>query len=106
MMKIATTALLVGLATQPAWAAEMALTTTMHCSDAAAVVAKDGAAILSSAPHVFDRYVRGVNLCLKPEFIERATVPTIDSARCVIGYRCNTEGPRNGGGVAGGTSQM
>jgi hypothetical protein len=60
----------------------MALTRTIHCSDAAAAVAKDGAAVLSSAPHVFDRYVSGVNLCLKPEFIERATVPTIDSARC------------------------
>jgi hypothetical protein len=99
MMTIATTALLVGLAAQPAWAVEMALTKTMRCGDAATLVARDGAVVLSSAPQVYDRYVRGVDLCLKPEFIERATVPTIDSARCVIGYRCNTEGPRNGAGT-------
>lgn len=98
MIRVTAAALVASLMTQTAWASEAALTTIQRCSDLAALVNLRGAVVLSSAPHIYDRFVQGSSFCVREEYPEPATVPTVDSPACFIGYRCNGNGPRNGGG--------
>jgi hypothetical protein len=98
MTRVTAAAIVASLVTQAAWASDAALTMGQRCSDVAALVDRMGAVVLSSAPHIYDRFVQGSSFCLRNEYPERATVPTVDSPTCFIGYRCNGNGPRNGGG--------
>jgi hypothetical protein len=70
--------------------------TAMSCAAAADLVARSGAAILTTGPITYGRFVRDSGFCT----IEKATTPayeqTRDDPRCFIGYRCVdpfSEGP-------------
>ncbi|WP_237050033.1 hypothetical protein [Microvirga ossetica] len=71
-----------------AFAQNRPLTTRMSCSQAQGLVAAQGAIVLDTGPLTYDRYVRSSSACALGEVTEPAWVPTADSGRCPIGYRC------------------
>jgi hypothetical protein len=61
---------------------------TMSCAQAANLVRAQGAVVMSTGRHTFDRYVRHGGFCLWPEVAVPAYAPTADARRCPIGYVC------------------
>jgi hypothetical protein len=61
---------------------------SLTCSTARQIVASRGAAVLSTAPYAYDRYVSGNQACMRGETIEPAWIPTADTPQCFVGYRC------------------
>ncbi|MBF9233018.1 hypothetical protein [Microvirga alba] len=72
--------------------AQQASTLTMTCEEAAHMVASEGAAVLSTGPGTYDRYVSSLNSCELDQVLEPAWVPTANSAQCPVGYRCRSPG--------------
>ena len=75
------------LAASPAQA--MPSTLQMSCSQATYLVASRGAVVLRTGPNTYDRYVRDNGFCTRAEIAVPEWVPTADTARCFIGYRCD-----------------
>ncbi len=71
-----------------AWAQTRPLTLRMSCDRAQGLVAAQGAAVLSTGPLTYDRYVAAGNQCLLGEVAEPAWAPTADTPQCPLGYRC------------------
>jgi hypothetical protein len=63
-------------------------TLSMTCGQAAATVASYGAAVLSTGPNTYDRFVANISFCLPGEYTKQATAPTLDTPYCPIGYTC------------------
>ncbi|MCP4071340.1 MAG: hypothetical protein GY742_06320 [Hyphomicrobiales bacterium] len=63
-------------------------TRNMSCGAAISLVQNAGAVILSTGPHLYDKYVANHAYCSIDQALERAYVPTTDTHRCKIGYRC------------------
>jgi hypothetical protein len=63
-------------------------TTTMTCRAAGALVAQQGAIVLSTGPQTYDRYVRSGNFCPTGLFPRPAFVATRDNPQCDIGFYC------------------
>ncbi len=72
----------------PALAQSRPDTTRMTCAAASGLVAQRGAAVLSTGPNTFDRYVRSQNFCTPSEVLLPAWVRTADRPSCMIGYTC------------------
>lgn len=62
--------------------------TAMSCRDAAALVARQGAVVMSTGPNTFDRYVSQVRYCAGGEELKPEWVRTRDVPQCFIGYTC------------------
>lgn len=62
--------------------------TAMSCHDAAALVARQGAVVMSTGPNTFDRYVSQVRYCAGGEELKPEWVRTRDVPQCFIGYTC------------------
>lgn len=63
-------------------------TRTMSCAEAQSVVERNGAIVLTTGPHTYDRFVAAGVRCELP-YIPRLTyVPTRDEPQCPIGYTC------------------
>lgn len=67
---------------------------TMTCAQARAIVDRQGSAMLTYGPYLYDRFVSSPSSCgfrsgPRPEY-----QPTRDNARCFVGYTC---GPTTGG---------
>jgi len=60
----------------------------LSCRQAAGLVASRGAVVLSTGRYTYDRFVSGQRFCLHGETTEAVRVPTRDTPRCLIGYRC------------------
>ncbi len=60
----------------------------MSCGAAISLVQNAGAVILSTGPHLYDKYVANHAYCSIDQVLERAYAPTADTHRCRIGYRC------------------
>jgi hypothetical protein len=56
----------------------------MTCAEVTALVAQQGAVVLSTGEFTYDRYVSGPGACLPGEAARRSTVPTSDSGRCAL----------------------
>lgn len=63
-------------------------TLAMSCSQAAALVAGQGAIVLATGPNLFDRYVREIRFCSGAEQLKPEWVKTRDNPQCFIGYTC------------------
>ena len=68
-------------------------TVNRPCSESRQLVLARGAAVLGTGAHTYDRFVRDVSFCAVAEYIQSAYVPSLDTPRCFIGYRCKA-GPR------------
>jgi hypothetical protein len=64
------------------------LTTGMACDQARSLVAAQGAAVLSTSPTTYDRYVASGAYCASGETPGPGWVPTKDASRCLVGSRC------------------
>ncbi len=56
-------------------------------------VAANGAVVLGTGGHTYDRFVRHHGFCQFDEFLEPAWVPARDTPSCFIGYRCKSSSP-------------
>lgn len=65
-------------------------TPRLPCAAAAEIVARNGAAVLSTSATTYDRYVRDRGFCELNEVIRPAFVPAADTPQCFVGYRCRT----------------
>ena len=68
-------------------------TTGMPCSASHQLVLTQGAIVLSTGGHTYDRFVRDRSFCDVTEYAKTAYVPSRDTPVCFVGYRCK-QGPR------------
>lgn len=62
------------------------------CAAARAIVQRQGAAVIHTAPHIYDRYVSDQRFCMPGEYTKRVFVKTVDAPSCFIGFVC-AQGP-------------
>lgn len=67
-------------------------TLNMRCRQAAALVYSQGAVVLSTGRHTYDRFVAAPNFCMVGEYADHAYAPTRDG-RCRLGYVCKPGRP-------------
>ena len=84
------TVLLLGLAlaASPAAAQPRPFAPGMPCAAVRALVAAEGAVILGTGTHAYDRYVAHAGFCPRDQTTEAAFERTADSPQCFVGYRC------------------
>jgi hypothetical protein len=63
------------------------------CAQAQASVQRAGAAVIHTAPGVYDRYVAHPGFCPQGDYLRRAYVATRDTPACFVGYTCVTGSP-------------
>ena len=88
MKKLLASALIVTLFAGQALAQSRPVSTSMSCGQARALIAKQGAVVMTTGPSLYDRFVREQGLCTPTEVIQPAFVPTKDNPACMIGYTC------------------
>jgi hypothetical protein len=64
------------------------LTPQMSCQSASGLVAANGALVMNTGPHTYDRYVRDRSACYAGQTTRPAWVPAADQAQCFVGYTC------------------
>lgn len=69
-------------------------TVTMPCGVSSQLVMSRGAIVLGTGGYTYDRFVRDVSFCEVGEYTQPAFVPSLDTPKCFVGYRCRT-GPRD-----------
>lgn len=62
------------------------------CAQAHATVQRKGAAVIWTAPHIYDRYVANASYCMPGEYASARPSSTRDNPDCFIGYVCR-QGP-------------
>ncbi|MCJ2079749.1 hypothetical protein [Methylobacterium sp. J-090] len=70
-------------------------TPDMTCAEAAGLVTRTGAIVLTTGPFTYDRFVRDGGFCPLPTVPKPAFELTRDVPRCFLGYTCHdrfTEG--------------
>jgi hypothetical protein len=60
------------------------------CAQAQARVRSEGAAVIYTAPHIYDRYVAHAGFCPVGDGTRRAFAATVDDPACLIGFVCVT----------------
>lgn len=60
------------------------------CAQAQARVRNEGAAVIYTAPHIYDRYVAHGGFCPVGDGTRRAFAATLDDPACLIGFVCVT----------------
>jgi hypothetical protein len=83
-MRIVHVCLAFGLISSNASAQVGPSTLQMSCAQASALVASNGALVLSTGARTYDRFVRDANFCIRPETTEVAWVPTADVRQCPL----------------------
>jgi len=68
-------------------------TLSMSCRQAQRLVAAEGAVVMSTGRHTYDRFVSSPGYCEVAEWAHSATAPTKDARECPLGYICNTAPP-------------
>lgn len=63
-------------------------TRAMTCAAAAALVAREGAVVMTTGPAAYERIVRDVGFCTIETSTRPDYEPTRDAAQCFVGYRC------------------
>ncbi len=64
------------------------------CGVSQRLVQTYGAIVLGTGGYTYDRFVRDGNFCEINEYTDPAYVPSLDTPRCFVGYRCKA-GPRD-----------
>ena len=60
----------------------------MSCQQAQNLVATQGAVVMTTGPHTFQRFVSSAGYCKIAEWAEPASAPTKDARHCPLGYTC------------------
>lgn len=60
----------------------------MNCGRASSLVHANGAIVLGTGPHTYDRYVSSVRFCPYPQVARPVWIATADEAQCFVGYLC------------------
>jgi hypothetical protein len=63
-------------------------TLNMTCGQARGLVATQGAIVLTTGRHTFDRFVADAGFCEWDEYADWAYAPTRDTPQCPVGYTC------------------
>ena len=63
-------------------------TRALACADAAALVARAGAVVMTTGPMTYERIVRDGGFCTIELTTRPAFEPTRDVRTCFVGYRC------------------
>jgi hypothetical protein len=92
-MKKAVLALALFASASSVHAQQRPYTPNLTCGQARQIVFANGAIVLGTGPHLYDRYVRDRSFCELNEYIDPAFVPTRDTPQCAIGYRCRSGPP-------------
>ncbi len=95
MLRLAVTSLVLLIGSE-AWSQGRPNTTTITCSQAAGLVASQGAVVLGTGVYTYDRYVSGPSFCVRGETTEPAWIPTVDNPQCFAGYQCRQRFQRSG----------
>lgn len=66
-------------------------TRAMDCANAQALVQQNGAVVLSTGTHTYDRFVRSQSFCTYSEVAQMTWVPTTDDRQCPVGYTCKQD---------------
>lgn len=69
-------------------------TVDMSCQASRQLVFSRGAIVLGTGGFTYDRFVRDRSFCDVTEYAHSAFVPSRDTPRCFVGYRCR-QGPRD-----------
>lgn len=64
------------------------------CAASRDIVVDQGAAVLTTGPGTYDRYVKDAAYCLVDQYPQPAWVPSSDNPQCFVGYRCRS-GPND-----------
>lgn len=80
------------LAANPALA-QRPSTLGMSCGQAQEIVFSQGAIVLSTGRHTYDRFVAAPGFCSLGEWARPAIAPTADAANCPLGYVCQSGDP-------------
>lgn len=91
MIRLFTSVVLLLAATAPLAARPSTL--GMSCRQAQRLVAAEGAVVMSTGRHTYERFVAHPGYCMTAEWAHSATAPTTDSRSCPLGYICNTAPP-------------
>jgi hypothetical protein len=65
----------------------------MTCGEANSLVASQGAVVLSTGRHTFDRFVASAGYCRLGEYAYDGVAPTADTPRCRLAYVCKNDTP-------------
>jgi hypothetical protein len=63
-------------------------TLDMTCDQARATVASEGAVVMSTGQHTYERFVANWGFCNFDEWADWTSAPTRDVRRCPVGYVC------------------
>jgi hypothetical protein len=85
MIKLAAWA---ALATAPSVAVAQMGPPIISCGQARAQVNANGAAVVYSSRHIYDRFVTSIRYCSVGETTMPAFIATTDSPQCFVGFRC------------------
>ena len=91
MLRLLITALLLVATTAPLAARPSTL--SMSCRQAQRLVAREGAVVMSTGRHTYERFVATAGYCMTAEWAYSASAPTKDTDACPLGYICNTTPP-------------
>lgn len=92
MRRIAVSALLL-FATLPALGQSRPSAPDRPCAANQQSVAVNGAIVLGTGGHTYDRFVRDGGFCEHGDYVEPAFVPSRDTQQCFVGYRCKVDLP-------------
>lgn len=87
-MRRAVLAMAAMLAAGPALAQPRPSTVSRPCAASQRDVQVNGAIVLGTGGHTFDRFVRDRSFCQFDEILDPAWVPSRDQPACFIGFRC------------------
>lgn len=88
MPRLALPVALALLAAAPVSAQSRPFSLALTCGQARQLVGAQGAVLLGTGGHTFDRYVSDRRFCEVTEVLRRSFVPTRDTPACFVGYRC------------------
>ncbi len=61
---------------------------SMSCRSVQALVARSGAMVIGSGPHIYDRFVADRRFCAVTQITRPAWIRSADTASCFVGYTC------------------
>lgn len=70
------------------WAQDRPATPALSCAQAAALVTRSGAIVLTTGPVTYARFVRDASFCPLPETTKPSFEATRDNPQCFVGYVC------------------
>jgi hypothetical protein len=87
------TILVAVMVAQAALAQSRPQTPARSCAANREIVAANGAIVLGTGGHTYDRFVRHRGFCQFDEYADPAWVPARDTPQCFVGYRCKSGSP-------------